>query len=208
MIKQVPVSGAITTNAYFYIDETTEHGFLIDAGAEAQKLMQIIAANNWHIEQILLTHGHFDHIGAVNTIRQKLKIPCSAHKNSQDYLLDTQYNLSAYFEPEIKVANFLPVVEGDIISLKENPTVSLKVIHTPGHTQDSVVYYDAANNVAFVGDTIFKNSYGRTDMPGGDTQQIIQSIKNKILILPENTVLYSGHTPPTTVKAEKQNFGL
>ena len=208
LIKQIPVNGIITTNAYFYIDETTGHGFLIDAGAEAENLLKIIKKNNWCIEQILLTHGHFDHIGAVNALCQTLKIPCSAHQNSRDYLPNPQYNLSAYFEPEIKVTDFQTITENERIALKANSSIGLKVLHTPGHTQDSVTYYDADNNIAFVGDTIFKNSYGRTDMPGGNSGQLIKSIKDKILTLPEKTILYSGHSEPTIVGAERHNFGM
>ena len=208
IVKQIPVSGAIVTNTYFYVDEISRHGFLIDAGAEPDRLLQIIRGNNWQIEQILLTHGHFDHIGAVNKLCQTLNIPCSAYFNAAQYLADPQYNLSAYFEPEIKVTDFQPLNEGDTIKLRADSQIGLKVIYTPGHTQDSVVYYDAANQTAFVGDTIFKGSYGRTDMPGGDEPQLMQSIVRKILTLPDDTILYSGHTPPTTVKAEKRYFGF
>ena len=208
IVKQIAVTGTITTNAYFYIDEITKHGFLIDPGAEADKLLKIIADNGWTIEKILLTHGHFDHIGAVNTVQKALNIPCIAHQNGKDYLLNPQYNLSAWFEPEIMVKNFDSLADGAEITSETTPNLHLKMIATAGHTQDAVIYYDAVNRLAFVGDTIFKNSRGRTDMPGGNDVQLVQNIKNKILTLPDDTVLYSGHTEPTTVKAEKHLYGL
>ncbi|MCQ2735504.1 MAG: MBL fold metallo-hydrolase [Alphaproteobacteria bacterium] len=203
MVDTVPVSDFIQTNAYFYIDEQTKHGFLIDPGAEAEKLLNVIIENGWIIEKILITHGHFDHIGGVDEISQKLNIPYLAHKNSQNYLTDGNYNLSAFFVNEIKLNNALYVDEGQNIVLEANPAVKLRVIYTPGHTQDAVIYYDANNKLAFVGDTIFKNTVGRTDIPGGNEQQLYQSIREKIFTLPDDTVLYPGHSEPTTVGAEK-----
>ena len=90
--------------------------------------------------------------------------------------------------------------------MNANKNFGVKMIHTPGHTLDGVIYYSAKDKVAFVGDTIFKNSYGRYDLPGGDMQTLFNSIRTKILTLPADTILLSGHTPPTTVDAEKIFF--
>ncbi len=205
IVKQVPVHGVITTNSYFYIDEGTKHGFLIDAGAEADTLLQVIKSNGWTIEKILITHGHFDHIGAVEHIAKELNIPYLAHRNGSLYLSDPIYNLSRFFESDIILNNAEYADEGDEITLKAAPSVKLRVIHTPGHTRDGVVYYDANNAKAFVGDTIFKHSIGRTDIPGGDFKQLMQTIENKIFTLPDETILYSGHSAPTSVGAEKRS---
>lgn len=203
IVKQVPVAGMIETNSYFYIDEASKHGFLIDAGAEADKLLHLIEENNWIIEKILITHGHFDHIGAVEEISKSLNIPYLAHQNSTQYLPNPAFNLSAFFGSDIVLDNAQCFADDAIITLEAAPQVVLKAIHTPGHTQDAVMYYDAANALAFVGDTVFLGSVGRTDIPGGNFEQLMQTIENKIFTLPDNTVLYSGHTPPTTVKEEK-----
>ena len=203
IVDTLPVVDAIQTNAYFYIDEQTKHGFLIDPGAEAEKILLKIKDNNWVIEKILITHGHFDHIGAVQKIHQELKIPYLAHKNGRDYLANVEYNLSAFFGANIVLTEAQYLDDGAEIALEANPSIKLKVIYTPGHTQDSVIYYDANNNTAFVGDTIFKKSVGRTDLPGGNTQQLYKSIEEKIFTLPAETVLYSGHSAPTTVQDEK-----
>lgn len=203
IIKTIPVTGIIETNAYFYIDEKSKHGFLIDAGAEADRLLRLIADNNWIIEKILITHGHFDHIGAVEKIAATLGIPYLAHRNGKDYLPVPTYNLSAFFGGDIVLNNAEYIDEGAEISLSTAPDVKLKVLHTPGHTQDAVAYYNAADATAFVGDTIFKNSVGRTDIPGGDYRQLLKSIQDKIFTLPVATTLYSGHSGPTTVSAEK-----
>ena len=206
IIKQIPVLGVIETNAYFYIDEASKHGFLIDPGAEAEKLLQTIKENDWIIEKILITHGHFDHIGAVAELAAKLSVPYFAHQNGKKYLTDAMNNLSAYMAEPLELIKAEYFADNAEFLISANPLLKLKAIHTPGHTQDAVIYYDAENHLAFVGDTIFKNSIGATHFPGGDLEQLLQSIKKNILTLPDNTVLYSGHSEPTTVKAEKANF--
>ena len=206
IVKQVPLYEFLTTNAYFYIDEKTKHGFLVDPAAEADKLLQIIKENGWTIEKILITHGHFDHIGAVEKLAKELNIPYYIHINGKQYLINPQMNLSAFFEKNIALSNADYVEDGDKITLSAAPEVCLQVIHTPGHTTDSVVYYDKNNDVAFVGDTVFKDSEGRTDLPGGNSFQLYNSIKNKVMTLPEDTILYSGHTEKTSVQHEKGRF--
>lgn len=206
IIKPITVFEGIETNAYFYIDEISRHGFLIDPGAEAAKLEKIIHQNNWIIEKILLTHGHFDHIGAVRELELALNIPYYSHSNGKNYLTDPAYNLSAYFGKNIVLPHAHYFNDNDIITLDANPDIKLQIIHTPGHTSDSVIFYHKSENLAFVGDTIFKGSVGRTDFPGGDQKQLKNSILKKILTLPEQTTLYSGHSEPTNVAAEKNNF--
>lgn len=201
IVKRVGVCGFIKTNAYFYIDEVSKHGFLIDPGAEGDKLLSVIKEEQWTIDKILLTHGHFDHIGAVAEISRALGVPYYAHRCSEKYLSDPFFNVSALFGDEIRLADACFFEENDEFCLSEN--AKLRVIHTPGHTADSVVFYDEKNGIAFSGDTIFKSCVGRTDVPGGDFQTLQDSIKNKILELPEETILYSGHSEPTTVKNEK-----
>lgn len=206
IVKQVPLCEFLTTNAYFYIDEKTKHGFLVDPAAESEKLLRIIKENDWIIEKILITHGHFDHIGAVDKLAKELNIPYYIHANGKQYLINPQMNLSSFFEQNIALSDAQYLQDGDEIVLTSSPDIKLKVIHTPGHTADSVVYYDESNNVAFVGDTIFKDSVGRTDLPGGNPTQLYKSIKDKIVTLPDNTILYSGHTEKTTVQNEKGRF--
>lgn len=206
MIKQTEVFGYITENCFFYIDDETKHGFLIDPGAQAEKLLAMISGNGWIIEKILLTHGHFDHIGAVNEIRDALHVPVLAYKTADDYLLGPQANLSAQFEKQITVEDVQHLEDGDRVALEVNPQFSLRVIHTPGHTTDSIVFYSETDGVLFSGDTIFKASIGNTCFPGGDYDTLVQSIIGKIFTLPEETVIYSGHTEQITVGAEKRRY--
>lgn len=205
LIKQVPLSGVITTNGYFYIDEQSRHGFLIDAAAEPEVLAQIIKENDWVIEKILLTHGHFDHIGAVAQLHRQLGVPYYIYEVGKEMLRRPEFNLSAFMGDEIVLDGAQSLADGEVVAIETQPKMALKVIHVPGHTPDSVVFYDADNKVAFVGDTIFKGSVGATHFPLGDEAALKRSIKEKIMSLPEDTILYSGHSEPTTVANERDN---
>lgn len=206
IVKTVTVGDIIPTNSYFYIDEKSKHGFLIDAGGNADLVEREISNNEWKIEKILLTHGHFDHIGAVERLSRDLNVPYYIHQNGKQYLSDSEYNLSAYFGIPIILGDAKYLIDDEEIVL--NADMKLKVLHTHGHTSDSVVFYDAKNELAFCGDTIFKSGVGRTDVPGGNAEQLRQSIEKKIFTLPDNTVLYSGHSAPTTVGMEKKYYNM
>lgn len=208
MILRVEVEEFIPVNSYFFIDDETNAGFLIDPGAEAEKLLQIIDEKNFVIENILLTHGHFDHIGAANEIQKKLDIPVCMYFDGRFYFEDTAWNLSADFGEEMKLYDVTFFPDGHEFYLKKNPDFKVKLIHTPGHTMDGVTYYSEKFGVAFVGDTIFKAGYGRTDFPGGDEKTLIKTIRKKIFTLPGETILLSGHSDATTVAEEKKNFGF
>ena len=206
MIRCVPVRGYFEENCFFYIDDATRHGFVIDPGAEAERLLAIIRREGWTIKKILLTHGHFDHTGAVDALRKALGVPVLAHENADSYLLNPRMNLSAFCVGNWTVQNVEKVRDGDEISLDADPAFRLRLIHTPGHTTDSVVYYSEKDRAAFVGDTIFKAGIGNFRYPGGSRQDIVESIRDRILTLPDDTVLYSGHSDQTTVGAEKRRY--
>ena len=203
MILQVPVARYIPTNAYFYIDEDTKHGFLIDPGAEPDKLLEIVKERGFQLEKILLTHGHFDHIGAVNDLQRILKIPVLMQKNGRDYAENPVWNLSAQTGVPITLDDVTYLEDNTDIVLQANPDFRLHMIPVPGHTTDGCMYYNLRDHVAFVGDSIFAGSYGRTDMPGGDTETLMKSIVREILSLPDSTALLSGHSGATTVATEK-----
>lgn len=206
MIRRIVVKDVFAVNCYFYIDDETRHGFLIDSGAQASRILQKIEENGWTIERILLTHGHFDHTGAVREIAQTLGIPYCIHRNGEKYLTDTRWNLSAYCGRNVYLDGAEYFDDGDIIRLKANPSFALKVIHTLGHTPDSVIFYSLQDEVAFVGDTIFHDCPGSTQYIGGNEVQLYNSIYKRILTLPDDTVLYSGHTEPTTIGHERPMY--
>ena len=206
MIQKVEVADVFAENAYFYIDKQTGQGFLIDPGAEAERLYDIIKRENLDIRAILLTHGHFDHTGAVKQLSETLGIPYYISPPGQEYLTNPQLNLSEECGRYVVLPDAKFFRDGDFISLPDNPQFGLKVIATPGHTPDSVTFYSADENAAFVGDAIFRGSPGTSQFPGGDQRELYASIMNKILTLPNDTILYSGHTGPTSVGEEKPNY--
>ena len=206
MVLTVPVKGYFEENCYFYVNDSTRHGFIIDPGAQADKLLDIIRDNGLVIEKILLTHGHFDHFGAVEKLREKLNCPVLAHEKADLFLLNPLMNLSRQCVGDMIIRDTVKFKDGDTIALDE--AHSLRVIYTPGHTPDSVLLYNEKERIAFVGDTIFKESIGNYTFPGGNKDLLIQSIMERVFTLPDDTVLYSGHSEPTTVGAEKRFYGM
>ncbi len=204
MIKELTVEGYYTENCYFYIDEVSNAGFIIDPGAQAGLILDVVRRNGWSIEKILLTHGHFDHIGAAELLSEQLAAPIYIYPDDALYLTDTFLNLSGNTRNPITVSYYEELYDGEIIRLKENSEFRLKVIHTPGHTPGSVTYYSETENAAFVGDLFYNHGMGLTNFPGGDRQVLTKSIVNKIFTLPDRTLLLSGHSSPITLEKEKE----
>ncbi|MDE6792112.1 MAG: MBL fold metallo-hydrolase [Muribaculaceae bacterium] len=203
MIKELQVTGVFTTNTYFYIDSHSKAGFLIDPGAQAGLIYDAIVRNGWKIEKILLTHGHFDHFGAAEVLREKLVAPIYIYPEDASYLTDPYLNLSGNYGG-IKVTHYEELYDGEEIRLKENNGFYLKVIHTPGHTPGSVTFWSPEERAAFVGDLLYQHGPGLTNFPGGNRRILEQSIIDRILTLPEDTVLLSGHSSPITVAEERR----
>lgn len=204
MIRELTVQGVYAENCYFYIDEMSRAGFLIDPGAQPGLILEAIQRNGWKIEKILLTHGHFDHMGAAELLREKLVAPIYIYPFDAPYLTDTHLNLSGNTRNPITVPHYEELYDGELIRLKENSSFYLRVIHTPGHTPGSVTYYSAEDHAAFVGDTLYDHGPGLTHFPGGNRRELEESIVNKILTLPANTILLSGHSSPITVEQVKE----
>lgn len=206
MIECMTVGDMIPTNAFFYIDDETNHGFLIDAGADGDQLAAHAKTKGWTIERLLLTHCHFDHIGGAAEFSTRTGAPIYAAEDSPRYYSDPRWNLSLWGGGKITLSDVTTFADREVITLAENPDFALEVRYTPGHTTDSCIFYSARDGVAFVGDTIFLASIGRTDFPGGDAQTLWDSIAREVFPLPPETVLYSGHTEPTTVGAEMARY--
>ncbi len=207
MIEKIVV-GPLQENAYFVIDEETKKGIIIDPGAEASRILATIKENKWEIGLILITHGHYDHIGAAEELREELGCDIIAHKGAKEYLEDPEKNLSTIFgRDKVQFSADKYISEGEAsydYLLGDLPkTLSFNVFYAPGHTSDSIIFYFERFNAAFVGDVIFKESMGRTDLYGGSGPGLLESIKTQVFTLPEETVLYSGHGSSTTVKYEK-----
>ncbi|MBQ9003142.1 MAG: MBL fold metallo-hydrolase [Eggerthellaceae bacterium] len=187
------------TYGYFIIDEDTGSGFLVDPGAQPHLFAGAIREEDWHVEAILLTHGHFDHMGAADELRDAFGIPVMAHEMADDYLLDAHLNLSASHGRNVTLPGASKFADGARIVLKSG-NVELAVLHVPGHTNDSCALYCVEAGVAFVGDAIYEGGPGLTVFPTGDAALLRRSIGEKLLALPSNTVLLSGHSRPMAVE--------
>lgn len=197
------VKDIFVTNTYFYIDEETLHGCIIDPGAQGELLLDIIEENNWKIDAILITHSHFDHIGAVNLLVNKLNIPYFIHKAGLEYIQSAELNLSDKVDRNIKISrepNF--VQDGSEFSL-ENINMKLEIIYAPGHSYDSVIYYDSNNKVAFVGDILYDNGIGIWKFLGGDKIELYKTIE-RICEFSSETICFTGHTLPIEVASIKK----
>ena len=200
---EVDILDVMEENAYFYIDDTTRHGFLIDPGAQPEELLSIAEQNEFIVEKILLTHGHYDHIGAVNEICRVLKVPVFMGRGGAFYAFDATNNGSKFFGDGIILDDVTILDKECDITLDANKNFGVKALLAPGHTLDGTIYYSALDGVAFVGDTIFFGGHGRTDLAGGSERDLMASIRNKIFTLPDETVLLCGHGRATTVADEK-----
>lgn len=205
MIYTLPVRGIFETNCYFDIDDKTNHGFLIDPGAEGEKLFHLILERGWTIEKILLTHGHFDHFGGVAFLQDTIHLPVLIHEEGKAYLEKPELNLSRFCGGDLTIEGADYFKNNDILSLREGE-LRLCVCHTPGHTNDSCILYDEAAKTAFVGDTIFKDGMGNPNYPTGNRKRLLDSIRNVVLQFPEDTLLCSGHSDVTSVKEEKHYY--
>lgn len=181
-----------------YILSVGSDAVVIDAGDEYEKIIK--AANGKNIKAVLLTHGHFDHTGAVNEL-QKNGAKVYISKNEEYMLSDSYSCLSAPFGfPFNEIKADFTFNDGDILDLCG---MNFKVILTPGHTTGSACFL--VDDVLFSGDTLFYRSIGRTDFPGGDFEVISKNIREKLYTLPENTVVYAGHGEETTIGEEKRS---
>ena len=199
-----PVRDIFQTNAYFYINEENDHGCLIDPGAQPQLLMQIAQNHGWKIDAILLTHGHFDHTGAVDTLTKALNIPFYIHVRGPEYLQNDELNLASQHGRHIQIDQKPHLLhDGDCLKLRQSGIV-FNILYTPGHSFDSVTYLDAKNQLAFVGDVLYNDGPGIWQFPGRNEQTLKAVIREKIETLPTATHCLVGHTAPMTIKQVQQ----
>lgn len=193
--------GNLQTNCYIVAEQYSQKAVVIDPADEGDLIYRTLRERGWSLEKILLTHGHIDHIFGLNNLREQADAEVWIHQADSDMLADPVKNLSlfmgnAYTSREAD--GFL--VEGEMIAFG---SAEIEVIHTPGHTQGSVGFF--GDGFVIVGDTLFRGSVGRTDFPGSSAEALIDSIRQKLLILPDETQVYPGHGPQTTIDEERRS---
>lgn len=204
MLKETVVVGSFQCNCTILACDKTKEAVIIDPGDEANKIMEIVNHYNLKVKYLLHTHAHLDHIMATREIKEKTGAEILLHRADND-IYNNLVNQAIMFgfnvQSPLKVDKF--VEHNEKISAGEE--ILTKVIHTPGHSPGSICYhFEQENPFLFSGDTLFAQSIGRTDLWGGSYPQIIQSIKDKLFSLPEDTEICPGHGPKTTVWEEKK----
>jgi glyoxylase-like metal-dependent hydrolase (beta-lactamase superfamily II) len=198
------ILGPIENNTYLIVDAESKIAAVIDPSVASRDLFQKIMENNWHLEYILITHAHFDHIGGVKWLKGQFNNEIKVALHPADLELwqeggsskDFGFDFSVGIEPNLMIENNQILRMGD---------TSIKVLHTPGHTPGHVTFSIEDTLAAFCGDLIFFHGVGRTDLKTSNENDLIKSIEEKIFMLDPKTTLYPGHGPTTTVNEEKEN---
>jgi len=196
LIVEPIVVGELDTNCYVLAGKNSKEAVVIDPGADADSITAVLDRKGLKLNSIILTHGHFDHIGALDDF----DVPVYVHADDLEFMKNSSMNLSSGFGVDKKFdARFKVLTDGEIISVAD---LKIFVIHTPGHTPGGICL--KTGSMLFSGDTLFRNGIGRTDLPGGSFEQISRSIKEKIFTLNDSLIVFPGHGPATTVKEEKE----
>ena len=196
-------SGMLGVNTYLAVDEETGKGFIVDPGGYNPMLTKKVQNDNIDIVYIIITHGHAYHICGVNAHHKDFpdaKIVADAAEVPM--LQDVDFNMSASFGTPDTVNPDILVNDGDELQVGN---MNLRFFHTPGHSPGGMCIYSEKDNVVFCGDTLFRQSVGRTDFPGCSFSDLMTSIKEKLFTLPDSTNVFPGHMDPTTIEFEKRN---
>lgn len=196
------VLGIIMTNCYIAYDDVVKEAFIVDPADSADEIQLKIIELGVKPVAILLTHGHFDHIGAVDELRDKYKIKVYVYEDEKD-VMTSDANLASMIGKRMSVEadEYLRDLQTIIIGGEK-----IQVIHTPGHTKGSCCFYLPDEKVLFSGDTMFCQSFGRTDFPTGSMSQLISSIKNRLLKLDDDVKVYPGHNEETKIGFERHMY--
>lgn len=189
------------TNCYIIQDEETKETMVIDPASELDKITNMLNIIDAKLKYIYLTHCHADHIGVANQLHNLLGGKILIHRNGAENLEDDNIVLASYIGTDkIVLEADSRVDDNDMLHIGN---IEFRVLHTPGHTNCSTALYCEEHKMLFSGDTIFRGAWGRTDLPTGSFEKIIKSITDKIIVLPEDTIVYPGHGKSTMIREEK-----
>lgn len=191
-------NGPFMVNSYLVVNGVK--GFILDPGSGVKPLIVKAVSDKLVIEAIIATHGHIDHIDGVNRVKEKFKVPFYANELDRELIETVQMQARMFGVPD--PGRVIPDRNLPLAGTMEVAGLTLELFHTPGHSKGSISI--KIDDVLFSGDTLFNFSIGRTDLPGGNYEELITSIQNKILILPDNIRVLSGHGPETTIGTEKK----
>ncbi len=202
MIHEVLPVGILACNCSVFGDEATREGLVVDPGDEIGRILEIIGRNGLTVKAIVVTHAHIDHIGGAQKLHRATGAP--VYMNLEDSEMQAMLGVQAEWlgmETPEAVAIDVPANDGDRLVVG---STEFRVLHTPGHTRGSISLWIPGERKLVAGDTLFRDSIGRTDLPGGDGRLILKSIHDKLLGLPEETVVIPGHGEMTTIGREKE----
>jgi hydroxyacylglutathione hydrolase len=195
---------AFQQNCSIVFDEQTKRGAVVDPGDDVARILEAVEKIGVTVEKILLTHGHIDHAGGADELREKLGVKIEGPHREDQFHLDNLQRRGLDFGM-MNLRNVTPdrwLDDGDLVSFAG---FEFSVIHAPGHSPGSVVFFNAENKFALMGDVLFAGSVGRTDLPRGDHATLIRSIKEKILPLGDDVNFLPGHGQPSNIGQERQN---
>lgn len=202
LIIESVVVGSVGTNCYIVHKKDSEHCFVVDPGDSGDKIANYIRDQKMILDHILLTHGHFDHIQGVRDLKNAIRCEICALDIEKELLSDARMNVSAMTGRPEELEADIWLRDGQQF---ESAGIAMKVIHTPGHTKGSCCYFLEEQKVLFSGDTLFMESVGRADLPTGNEKDLMQSVREKVLTLPGETKVFSGHGPATSIEYEQAN---
>ena len=202
MIHEIFPVGPLQCNCSVIGDETSHEAIVIDPGDNISRILDTVKRHGLKVTQILITHGHIDHVGGAMKLKQATGAPILINKNDapQLQMLDMQAGWIGIAPPGLVTID-ASLEDGDSIKAGE---LNATVMHTPGHTEGSTCIYFPAEKKLIAGDTLFAGSIGRTDLPGGDFEKILQSLHQRVMALPEDVIVIPGHGPATTIGDEKE----
>ena len=204
ILKQLKINSVmqgIVTNCYIIVDEKTKETMIIDPAEDTEKIEELLDILDAKVKYIYLTHCHGDHIGAVEQLRREKGGKVLIHKDDYEGLKDPEINLTEILaENAIRIEADSRVNDGDVLHIGD---LEFQVIHTPGHTKGGSSLSCAEEKLVFSGDTMFKGMWGRTDLPTSSFEDIMKSISNKLLVLPDETIVYPGHGMSTKIEYEE-----